>query len=109
MFTPGEVTVCPYLIFAAKTPQSQHDPAEFIVGNILTDSYIAERLDAYNFARSYPMGANPTCRSMRHRRTAVERLPSGGDLRRRTHRRRSTLRSARSPTAERRLLPLMPA
>ncbi len=32
VFTPGEVTVCPYLVFAARTPQSQHDPAEFIVG-----------------------------------------------------------------------------
>ena len=33
VFTAGEVTVCPYLVFAARTPQSQHDPGEFIVGN----------------------------------------------------------------------------
>src|SRR5260370_41943460 len=26
VFTAGEVTVCPYLVFAARTPQSQHDP-----------------------------------------------------------------------------------
>jgi hypothetical protein len=37
VFTPGEVTVCPYLVFAARTPQSKHDPEEFIVGNIFTD------------------------------------------------------------------------
>lgn len=30
LFTSGEVTVCPYLVFAAKTPRSQHDPAEFM-------------------------------------------------------------------------------
>src|SRR2546421_3497183 len=36
VFTPGEVTVCPYLVFAARTPQSKHDPEEFIVGNIFT-------------------------------------------------------------------------
>ena len=37
VFTPGEVAVCPYLVFAARTPQSQHDPDEFIVGNIFAD------------------------------------------------------------------------
>lgn len=46
VFTSGGVTVCPYLVFAARTPQSIHDPAEFIVGNILTDADIAARLDA---------------------------------------------------------------
>jgi radical SAM protein with 4Fe4S-binding SPASM domain len=63
VFTPGEVTVCPYLVFAARTPQSQHDPAEFIVGNIFADPDIAARLDAYHFNRRYVMGANPTCGS----------------------------------------------
>ncbi len=63
VFTRGEVTVCPYLVFAARTPQSQHDPAEFIVGNIFADPDIAARLDAYNFEQRYPMGANPTCSS----------------------------------------------
>ena len=66
VFTPGEVTVCPYLVFAARTPQSRHDPSEFIVGNIFADADIAARLDNFNFARRYPMGANPTCRLMRH-------------------------------------------
>lgn len=63
VFTPGEVTVCPYLVFAARTPQSLHDPAEFIVGNIFTDADIAARLDAFGFAGRHRMGANPTCRS----------------------------------------------
>jgi radical SAM protein with 4Fe4S-binding SPASM domain len=63
LFTTGDVTVCPYLVFAARTPQSRHDPGEFIVGNIFTDSDIAARLDAYRFASRYQMGANATCRS----------------------------------------------
>jgi len=63
VFTPGEVTVCPYLVFAARTPQSQHDPGEFIVGNIFTDPDISARLDTYRFGDRYQMGANPTCRS----------------------------------------------
>ncbi len=61
VFTPGELTVCPYLVFAARTPQSQHDPAEFIVGNVFTDPDIAQRLDAYHFHERYQVGANPTC------------------------------------------------
>jgi radical SAM protein with 4Fe4S-binding SPASM domain len=63
VFTPGDVTVCPYLVFAARTPQSRHDPSDFIVGNIFTDADIAARLDDYDFSRRYPMGANPTCGS----------------------------------------------
>jgi radical SAM protein with 4Fe4S-binding SPASM domain len=38
------------------------DPAEFIVGNILTDLDIAGRLDDYNVER-LETGTNPTCRS----------------------------------------------
>jgi radical SAM protein with 4Fe4S-binding SPASM domain len=63
VFTRGEVTVCPYLVFAARTPQSRHAPEEFIVGNVLTDPDIATRLDAYHFHERYQVGANPTCRS----------------------------------------------
>lgn len=63
VFTAGEVTVCPYLVFAARTPQSTHDPAEFIVGNIFTDPDVAARLDGFHFERRYPMGDNPTCGS----------------------------------------------
>jgi radical SAM protein with 4Fe4S-binding SPASM domain len=63
VFSGGEVTVCPYLVFAARTPQSRHEPGEFIVGNIFTDADIARRLDNYKFAERYPVGANPTCRS----------------------------------------------
>lgn len=63
VFTPGELTVCPYLVFAARTPQSRHDPAEFVVGNVFTDPDIAARLDAYRFHDRYQVGANPTCGS----------------------------------------------
>ncbi|WP_026423298.1 radical SAM protein [Actinokineospora inagensis] len=61
VFTPGEVTVCPYLVFAARTPGARHADTEFIVGNILTDSDIAQRLDDYRFHDRYRVGANPTC------------------------------------------------
>lgn len=63
VFTSGAVTVCPYLVFAARTPQSRHDPGEFIVGNIFTDPDIPQWLDAYKLADRYEIGANPTCRS----------------------------------------------
>jgi radical SAM protein with 4Fe4S-binding SPASM domain len=63
VFTSGEVTVCPYLVFAARTPQSQHTTQEFIVGNIFADPDIATRLDSYRFTERYEMGANPSCRS----------------------------------------------
>lgn len=63
VFTSGETTVCPYLVFAARTPQSRHDASEFIVGNVWEHDDIAARLDAYNFHDRYTLGDNPTCGS----------------------------------------------
>lgn len=63
VFVHGEVTVCPYLVFAAKTPQSKHKPEEFIVGNILDDADIAGKLDSYKFHERYRLGNNPTCKT----------------------------------------------
>jgi radical SAM protein with 4Fe4S-binding SPASM domain len=63
VFAPGEVTVCPYLVFAARTPQSRHADTEFIVGNIFTDPDVAQRLDDYHFHDRYRVGNNPTCGS----------------------------------------------
>src|SRR5260370_7261417 len=59
VFTAGEVTVCPYLVFAARTPQSQHDPAEFTVGNIFADPNIAAPLHASRFAHRSTIAPNP--------------------------------------------------
>ena len=53
--------MCPYLVFAARTSASQHADNEFIVGNIFTDSDIAQRLDGYRFHDRYQVGANATC------------------------------------------------
>ena len=61
VFTHGELTVCPYLVFTAKTPQSLHKAEEFIVGNIFKDEDIADKLDAYKFGSRYKIGGNPTC------------------------------------------------
>ncbi|MGW0086541.1 radical SAM protein [Streptomyces sp. NPDC003393] len=61
VFTKGEVTVCPYLVFAARTKVSQHPDTDFIVGNVWQDDDIAARLDAYNFHERWTVGDNPTC------------------------------------------------
>ncbi|WP_237773946.1 hypothetical protein [Actinosynnema sp. ALI-1.44] len=53
--------MCPYLVFAARTPASRHADTEFIVGNVLTDPDIAQRLDDYRFHDRYQVGANITC------------------------------------------------
>ena len=73
VFTGGAVTVCPYLVFAARTPQSRHDPGEFIVGNIFTDSAISDLLDAYNFGDRYHGGRQPDLPVVRHRQGSAAR------------------------------------
>lgn len=112
VFTPGEVTVCPYLVFAARTPQSRHADTEFIVGNIFTDPDIAARLDAYRFHDRYRVGANPTCGSCSMSSGCGKGCPAavvaaGGRI--------GEVDTEQCPvptdphTAGRRLLPLMPA
>lgn len=62
VFTDGTTAVCPYLVFAARNPVSRHDPAEFIVGNVLSDD-VAKALDDYRFHERYSVGNNSACRS----------------------------------------------
>ncbi|SER77791.1 radical SAM additional 4Fe4S-binding SPASM domain-containing protein [Lentzea xinjiangensis] len=112
VFTPGEVTVCPYLVFAARTPASQHADSEFIVGNIFTDPDIAQRLDGYRFHDRYHVGANSTCDSCSMNAGCGKGCPAavvaaGGRV--------GDVDAEQCPTitsnevvGERRLLPLMP-
>ncbi|WP_412734337.1 radical SAM protein [Krasilnikovia sp. MM14-A1259] len=61
VYTDGQVAVCPYLVFAARTPISRYPDSDFLVGNILHEQDIATGLDGYDFHRRYTVGANPTC------------------------------------------------
>ena len=63
VFATGDVTVCPYLVFAARTPQSQYRPEEFIVGNALLHGDIAARLDAYRLHDRSTVEGDPLCGS----------------------------------------------
>jgi radical SAM protein with 4Fe4S-binding SPASM domain len=60
VFATGEVAVCPYLVFAARTPRSRYADTDFLVGNIL-EGEVAGALDAYDFHRRFVVGSNPTC------------------------------------------------
>ncbi|MEV4890246.1 radical SAM protein [Nonomuraea sp. NPDC055795] len=60
VFADGLTAVCPYLVFAARTPESPHSDSDFLVGNILTDE-VASALDAYDLAGTLRMGTNTTC------------------------------------------------
>jgi radical SAM protein with 4Fe4S-binding SPASM domain len=60
VFASGELTVCPYLVFAARTPDSRHQPEEFIVGNVFEHEDIAARLDRYRLHERSRL-EDPTC------------------------------------------------
>lgn len=60
VFADGQTAVCPYLVFAARTPQSQHADTEFLVGNILRED-VAPALDGYDLASRLRMGDNAAC------------------------------------------------
>jgi radical SAM protein with 4Fe4S-binding SPASM domain len=63
VFASGELTVCPYLVFAARTARSRHRPEEFIVGNVFQDPDISQRLEAYPLARRVKAQNDPVCDS----------------------------------------------
>lgn len=63
VFADGSLTVCPYLVFAARTRGSRHDPDEFIVGNAFTDPDIADRLERYPLEQRVTVQNDPACGS----------------------------------------------
>jgi radical SAM protein with 4Fe4S-binding SPASM domain len=60
IFTDGSVAACPYLVFAARTPQSRHDDSEFIVGDIFNDD-IADPLERFSMEGRRRVPEDPTC------------------------------------------------
>jgi len=62
VFADGATAVCPYLVFAARTPQSRYADTEFLVGNIL-DGEIALALEGYDFHHRFTVGDNPKCKA----------------------------------------------
>lgn len=61
VFADGQTAVCPYLVFAARTPASRYRDTDFLVGNILAGD-VADGLDAWDLHERYPIGDNATCR-----------------------------------------------
>lgn len=62
VFADGRLAVCPYIVFAARTPQSKYPDTEFLAGNILHDE-VGPVLDAYDFHSRYRVGSNVKCGS----------------------------------------------
>jgi radical SAM protein with 4Fe4S-binding SPASM domain len=62
VFADGLTAVCPYLVFAARSPRSAYPDTDFLVGNIL-DGEVANTLDEYDLAGKLRMGDNRTCGS----------------------------------------------
>jgi radical SAM protein with 4Fe4S-binding SPASM domain len=60
VFADGLTAVCPYLVFAARTPQSPYPDTNFLVGNIL-EGEVNGTLDGYDLEGNLRMGTNSKC------------------------------------------------
>lgn len=76
VFVNGDVAICPYLVFAARTPESLYDSSEFIVGNIITDDNIIDLLEQYDFKTRFNIGGNATCTSCSIQSTCGKGCPA---------------------------------
>jgi len=61
VFTNGDVTICPYLVFASTTKVSKYGSKEFIVSNLLTSIGLGKALDSYDIQKKYNLGDNEKC------------------------------------------------
>lgn len=61
VFTNGEATVCPYLVFAARNSENKYKASDFIVGNIFSDDEIRRRLESFDFKKLLKSQQNPKC------------------------------------------------
>ena len=75
VFADGLTAVCPYLVFAARTPQSRYPDTDFLVGNILDDD-VTGTLDGYDLAGKLRMGTNATCTSCSMNTTCGKGCPA---------------------------------
>lgn len=75
VFADGQLAVCPYIVFAARTPQSKYRDTEFLAGNILHDE-VGPALDFYDFHSRYRMGANAKCQGCAQNSTCGKGCPA---------------------------------
>ena len=68
VFTGGAVTISPYLVFAARTPQSRHDPGRVHRRQRLHRSRNRHPAGFLQVQRALPGGRQPYLRVVRHRR-----------------------------------------
>jgi radical SAM protein with 4Fe4S-binding SPASM domain len=76
VFVNGDVTVCPYLVFAADNPASKHSRDEFIVGNLFTDADIARRLDNFQLSTAGTPDRDRKCGGCTHDATCGKGCPA---------------------------------
>lgn len=63
IFTNGDITPCPYLVFATENINSKYNKEEFIIGNLFSEENIHEKLNSFNLYDKYNIGMNNTCKS----------------------------------------------
>ena len=63
IFTNGEITVCPYMVFAANNIDNEYDRKDFIIGNIYDEEFdFDEALRRYQF----PVAFSDVCRECKN-------------------------------------------
>lgn len=63
IFSDGDVAICPYMVFAAKSQDSRYAPEEFMLGNIFKDDFdLLKSLSIYSFPRESDDGICIQCK-----------------------------------------------
>ena len=76
VFSNGDVTVCPYLIFAAKSQLSKYRPEDFIIGNLYSNNNLQMTIDNYDIYKKYSIGNNHKCHLCSHNSVCGKGCPA---------------------------------
>lgn len=53
IFTNGDIAICPYMVFAAESPDNSYSVSDYIVGNLFDDGNIIDKIHTYQNAHSF--------------------------------------------------------
>lgn len=61
IFTTGDIAICPYMVFAAESPDNDYSPSDFIIGSVYDKESIAQKIQDYRALHPFCQPTKKEC------------------------------------------------